>query len=169
MASRSAHRSKWSASRCLPGNSGCGGSTVYAIVAAGLDDIAFAHDLSRDNMSGFHAEIGVAWNPALVAASWPSTENYLLLADGLRVGILRLRPAPGALYVSDLQVLPDHRNRGAGMFALGFAERLALGRGLARLQLRAFASSRATALYRRLGFVQVADEGAKLLFEKALT
>jgi ribosomal protein S18 acetylase RimI-like enzyme len=140
---------------------------VTAIVPAVDDDRSFAHDLTRDNMAPYYASHGRTWDSALFDASWPQTENYCLLEDGRRIGVLRLLVEANALYVSDLQVLPASQSRGAGTVAMQFVEQRARGGKAARIRLRVFDDNRAQAFYRRLGFREVARERGALLFEKA--
>lgn len=140
----------------------------WRIVPASVADVAFAHDLTRDNMSSYFGAAGMAWNPALIPETWPQTENYLLLEGETRVGIVRLRVSAREIHVGDLQILSEYRNRGAGTFALKFVEDLARRRGANRLRLRVFSSSPARRLYLRSGFAEVDDQGAKQLLEKVL-
>jgi GNAT superfamily N-acetyltransferase len=138
------------------------------IVPASAADVAFAHDLTRDNMSRDYAAAGLAWDPALIPHTWPETENYLLVEGDTRIGIVRLRVSSRECHLGDLQILPAHRNRGAGTFALKFVEDLARQRGATRLRLRVFSKSPAVRLYRRAGFVDIDEQGAKLQLEKIL-
>lgn len=140
----------------------------FSLRPAGSGDVSFVHDLSRENMEATFEAAGITWDPALIPATWSSTDNFLLYNHGERIGVLRLRHDDDALYVSDLQVVSGHRDLGAGSCALRFAADRAEAADLSRLRLRVFRDSRAVALYRRSGFEVVVDEGAKLLMEKRL-
>lgn len=139
---------------------------THSAVQAIADDLRFAHDLARDNMAQFYAAHGKTWDTSIFESSWPRTENFSVLEDGVRIGVLRLTQDAEALYVRDLQVLPTHQNRGAGTFAMQFVGRLAAERGLGRIRLSVFADNPARSLYRRLGFREISDERGLLLFEK---
>lgn len=63
----------------------------------------------------------------------------------------------GSLYISGVAVWPEYRDRGIGGRLMDAAEIRARQLGLPRLSLICFeANSRAMALYRRLGFVEIA-------------
>jgi GNAT superfamily N-acetyltransferase len=141
-------------------------SMTHSIVVASADSRQFAHDLSRDNMAAYRAR--GSWDSSVFDASWPETENFEIHEEGMRIGVVRIAPDVDALYVSDLQILPGHQNRGGGSFALRHVERLAVERALGHVRLRAFTYSRAAKLYRRLGFLPIARDGAKLLLEKRI-
>jgi ribosomal protein S18 acetylase RimI-like enzyme len=107
------------------------------------------------------------WDTSLFVASWPQTENLLLFENGARVGILRLSQNEKALFVRDLQILPAHQNRGAGTLAMNLVQRLAVERGLSRVQLKVFVDNPARRLYERLGFREVSSERGVALCEKS--
>jgi len=140
----------------------------YTIAPADSHDLEYVRDLSRRNMAPYYTALGWQWDPTLFVASWPTTENYAIEAHDRMIGALRLRPEADAIYISDLQIEPASQGRGAGTFALRFAERVARERGLPRLRLRVFTGSAAVRLYERAGFCKVADEPGKQLFERVL-
>src|SRR5690349_3434740 len=74
----------------------------------------FAHDLTRDNMAKYYATRDRVWDTALFNASWPNTENYCLLEDGARIGVLRIAQEEKTLWVRDLQISPARQSRGGG-------------------------------------------------------
>jgi uracil-DNA glycosylase len=115
-------------------------------------DRAFCEALGRDNMAAYHAARGIAWDPARFAASWATFENHVIVDRGERVGLLRLLVVGDALEVRDLQLLPAHRGRGIGTWAIAGAAAIARGRGLHRLRLRVLEENPARRLYARVGF-----------------
>jgi GNAT superfamily N-acetyltransferase len=141
---------------------------AFTIVPAATDEVSFAQRVSRENMEKYYTALGRHWDPAAIEASWPATENYSIFAPDGVIGVLRLRPDPDAIYISDLQIATGSQGRGAGTFALSFVERLARERGLPKLRLRVFTGSAAVRLYQRNGFRKVADEPGKQLFERVL-
>jgi GNAT superfamily N-acetyltransferase len=140
----------------------------FSIQPAHTDELRFARRVSRENMEKYYTALGRQWDPAMIEASWPATENYSILAHGAPIGVLRLRPDSDAIYISDLQIESGSQGRGAGSFALTFVERLARERGISRIRLRAFVGSAAIRLYQRAGFRKIADEPGKQLFEREL-
>lgn len=127
----------------------------------------FAHDLTRDNMAHFYEAHGRVWDTSIFAASWPTTENYWVLENGERVGILRLSREAQTLYVRDIQVMPAYQGRGAGTYAMAYVGNLAEERGVSRVRLSVFADNRAQLLYRRLGFGEVGRHGELLILERS--
>lgn len=140
----------------------------FVIVPATTDELSFARRVSRENMEKYYTGFGRHWDPAAFEASWPATENYSILSRDVPIGVLRLRPDPDAIYISDLQITTANQGRGAGTFALAFVERIARERGLPRIRLRVFSENPAVRLYQRAGFRKIAEEPGKLLFERVL-
>ena len=130
---------------------------------AGEEDIAFCEILRRSNMAAYHSARGVALDPERFVAGWSAFENFMLQADGEVAGMLRLLVADDALEIRDLQLLPAHRNRGIGSWAVDWTLAEADRRGLARVRLRVFVENPALRLYSRLGFkVDSMDEQGKV-------
>jgi GNAT superfamily N-acetyltransferase len=123
-----------------------------SLQSAGNDDLAFCEWLNRRNMGAYLATRGIAWDTSRFLASWTAFENFVILADSHRVGLLRLIPEQEALGLRDLQVIPERRGQGIGSWSLRQAERMATGRGFRRLQLRVYEDNPARALYARFGF-----------------
>ena len=141
---------------------------TFTAVDAGDEDLTFAHDLTRENMAAYYEEHGRHWDTAIFSASWPGTENFLLLESDERIGILRLTHEGDELYVRDLQVLPTHQRRGAGTFALQLVELIAMERNVSRIRLSVFLGNPAQSLYRRLGFEEVRRKNGMSVFERVI-
>lgn len=120
-------------------------------------DRAFAEQLSHDNMAAYRASRNIVWDPARFEASWASFDNRVIESGGVPVGVLRLHELPEALEIRDLQLLPAHRGRGLGAWAVRQAFRRAAERGKPELRLRVFPDNPARRLYERLGFVAMAE------------
>ena len=116
------------------------------------NDLAFCESLNRGNMSRYLADRGIAWDPERFLRSWAEFENLVIQLDDLDIGLLRLTPEPDGLGLRDLQILPAHRNKGVGSWALSQAQSIAASRGFQRLQLRVYADNPAKRLYQRMGF-----------------
>lgn len=140
---------------------------AHSIAVADDDALRFAHDLTRDNMAKYYATRHRIWDTALFNASWPDTENYCLLEDGARAGVLRIAQEDKTLWVRDLQVSPSRQSRGAGTFAMRFVDDIGAERGVVCVRLKVFEENRAQSLCRGVGFRELAREGGVLLFEKS--
>ncbi|SPR96649.1 GNAT family N-acetyltransferase [Cupriavidus taiwanensis] len=88
----------------------------------------------------------------------PDAEFQLLLRHGEAIGRLYLQHNAGSLHVIDLSLLPAHQNRGIGSGVLAAVLALAASAGK-RVDLQVERHNRAQALYRRLGFRTVQDDG----------
>ena len=115
-------------------------------------DRDFCEWLNRQNMIGYLASRGIAWDSARFEASWRDFENLIILKSSLAVGHLRLAPEPPALGLRDLQIRPEQQNRGIGSWAVQQAQAMAALRGFRGLKLRVYEENPAKALYARLGF-----------------
>jgi GNAT superfamily N-acetyltransferase len=112
-------------------------------------DLSFAHTLTRDNMAAYYATFHRVWKESIFRGSWTETENLVLVADDLVVGILRISQKDDTLLIRDLQLLESARRKGHGTTAIGEAERIARSRGLVRLRLAVFQGNAAARLYQK--------------------
>jgi ribosomal protein S18 acetylase RimI-like enzyme len=86
----------------------------------------------------------------------------IIEADGDRVGVLDISERGGAVYVGRIEIVPERQGQGIGSELLA-----ALRDGDRDVELHVFHSNpRARALYERLGFVAVADEGHRALLRR---
>jgi GNAT superfamily N-acetyltransferase len=127
--------------------------TPPLVLRAATDaDREFCEMLSRDNMAAYRAARGDAWDRRRYESSWAQFENFVIVAEGERVGALRLFELPTALEIRDLQVAPGRTGVGIGRWAIAQAETAARSRGLPELRLRVFVDNAALRLYERVGF-----------------
>lgn len=151
------------------------------IIEAGIEDIATVRRLFRayaDSLpfslefQNFAAEL------AGLPAPYAPPAGCLLLARerGTAIGIVALKPfAPGIAEVKRLYVVPEARGAGVGRLLAERAVAAASLKGYERVRLDTHrpSMSAAIALYRRLGFVEIAPYGPDLggeiaFFEKKL-
>jgi len=94
-----------------------------------------------------------------------------MLRDGVRIGgpallaryaryararaRVQVEPAPGSYYIAELDVHPDHRNKGIGGVLLRYAEAAARADRFARMSLGTRINNPARRLYERHGFAVV--------------
>jgi ribosomal protein S18 acetylase RimI-like enzyme len=123
-------------------------------------DLDFCERLSRSNMAAYRSARGIVWDSQRYLTSWAQFENFVIVANGIPVGTLRLLEVDGALEIRDLQVLPSQHGQGIGTWAINQAQTLATNRGTTALRLRVFPDNPAQHLYSRLGFEVVeVDDG----------
>jgi ribosomal protein S18 acetylase RimI-like enzyme len=90
----------------------------------------------------------------------------VIVVDGEEVGRLYVDRWPGEIRVVDLALLPAHRNRGIGGTLLRELVHEAASSSR-KLSIHVERHNPAIRLYRRHGFVQVAERGVHLLMERA--
>jgi GNAT superfamily N-acetyltransferase len=125
---------------------------LFHLREATLDDFDFAEALTRKNMGGYYKRHHLAWRADLFLGSWRESENFILEADGERIGVLRITEEGDSLHIRDVQIAEGHRRRGAGTYLLETSHRWARIRGLCELQLRVFVDNPAARLYLRMGY-----------------
>jgi GNAT superfamily N-acetyltransferase len=106
-------------------------------------------------------------------ASWESSDRegerfhtadlkrafYLIVSGTTPIGITRFDITPTRLFLSELQILPHHQNKGVGTAVIELLIQKAKESGIPlRLQVL-HANNGARRLYERLGFVVVLGEG----------
>jgi acetyltransferase (GNAT) family protein len=81
-------------------------------------DLAFCEALNRSNMASYLSARRIPWDSQQYLTSWTRFENFIISANGVSVGTLRLLEVDGALEIRDLQVLPSHHAQGIGTWAI---------------------------------------------------
>jgi GNAT superfamily N-acetyltransferase len=126
--------------------------SLYQLRQATMADFAFAEALTHDNMVGYYRRHNLVWRGDLFLSSWRESENFILQADGVPIGMMRVTEEHHSLHIRDVQIAQGYRGRGAGTFLLNTAHRWARARGLAECQLRVFVDNPAARLYVRMGY-----------------
>lgn len=94
----------------------------------------------------------------------PNANDDLVIVAEKPAGRLYVDPGPATIHVLDISLLPNYRGQGIGTRLLEGL--LAQGRSLGRpVTLQALRTSRALALYRRLGFTETGGDGVYLELE----
>jgi ribosomal protein S18 acetylase RimI-like enzyme len=105
------------------------------------------------------------WDDGKVLDSLREDVVFVAREHGRAAGYIALRPVAGTTVVEQLFVVPGHERRGVGKRLLAFAEGYATAEHMETIQIVVERdNSAARSLYRRSGFVPVADE----LFERIL-
>jgi len=120
--------------------------------------------LAKAAMAQYYEESGLFWESEARLSLYKKCELFEIV-DEVSVGYLLLRIAGAELYIGDLQVLPEHQNRGVGTYAVKEAVALAKARNYLKVKLKVFKSSPAKNLYVRHGFSIVAEESHVLVME----
>jgi ribosomal protein S18 acetylase RimI-like enzyme len=95
------------------------------------------------------------------SAGYPQAEHNIILLDERTVGRLLVNEADREITLVDIALLPAHRNLGIGTYLLDqLLARAAKANKAVRLHV--FKTNRAQALYERLGFSKIGDDGMYL-------
>ncbi|MBZ5486247.1 GNAT family N-acetyltransferase [Halomonas aquamarina] len=122
-------------------------------------DKAFAERLIRQNMSGYHEQLGMHWDSALFEREWRTFETYQLIINTCPVGVLCLDHDTQAFYIRELQIEPAWQRQGFGAAAIRYTIDRARQTSIDTLRLRVFCINPAMELYQRMGFYVLKTEG----------
>jgi len=140
---------------------------TVVIRPARMDDFDYCQSLHRQNMYALIAEHW-GWDPMRFHDDFVCSEMMLLESDGLRIGYYRISIVDEHLYIDDLQLDGRWRGRGLGTDLLASFDAVARSKSLGSVRLLVFRDNRALSLYRRQGYVPLADKGAWLVMTKCL-
>ncbi len=136
--------------------------TVIALRSATPADSEFCFQLHQAAMGDYVAAIW-GWDDQVQrgfhARSFDPGRWQIITANGTDIGMLDVERRPGEIYLSRIEIHPDHQGRGFGtrLIKALIAE---AGQQDQNLVLDVLAvNQRAQALYRRLGFTEVARPG----------
>ncbi|WP_308873676.1 GNAT family N-acetyltransferase [Thiothrix subterranea] len=123
------------------------------------DDIEKSLDLTEQLMLGYYREYGLVWDRGKRRELLDSVEHFHILNKGFFIGFFAFFKEEDHIYVCDLQLSPEHQNKGVGSAVMQHIIGIASSLGLMAIKLSVFKSnSVAMHLYRRIGFV-VSEEG----------
>lgn len=138
-------------------------STDYTARVAGIEDAALVKGFYEENIGALHGAVRplFQWRSALGSPD-PDEQNYILLRGERPVGWFRLEgltDAGGTLWLAMLSIGREHKRKGAGRFAVDFAENYARARGYTALGIHTCVDNLpGQALYERCGLVLVSTE-----------
>lgn len=110
----------------------------------------------------FHRR-GMLWEYSDRLALFKQTELYKVMGEQ-ELGFFMLWMREEKLFIADLHIYEDRRNRGLGSMVLEHIECMASSRGLFRIWLRVFRENPAVSLYKRHGFqIETEEENGYLM------
>jgi ribosomal protein S18 acetylase RimI-like enzyme len=92
------------------------------------------------------------WQRGDFAKRFAESQYFVIEADGTSIGTLCVERRPGAIYILELQLLPEYQGAGIGTEVIHGVIRDAALEGLPVALSVADANQRARRLYERLGF-----------------
>jgi len=98
-------------------------------------DPLFAESLTKTNMASYYQDREISWDRNQFLSSWEELDNYEVLLNRARVGVLRFSYSGDTTYLRDFQLLPEFQGRGIGSKCLDLVIRHAFNRQSTLLRL----------------------------------
>ncbi|ENY5168584.1 TPA: GNAT family N-acetyltransferase [Vibrio parahaemolyticus] len=121
------------------------------------NDPLFAESLTKTNMASYYQARGIVWDHNQFLNSWEDLDNYEVLLDRTRVGVVRFSYGTNTTFLRGLQLLPKFQGKGIGSKCLDLVVRHAFNRQSTLLVLRVFSENPAIKLYESKGFVRTSE------------
>jgi ribosomal protein S18 acetylase RimI-like enzyme len=126
---------------------------------ASPEDLAFARDLTCQNMLRYYIHHDLLWQDEAFDVAWSGRQNWLIVQGDVPAGYLSLSRDMRALYIRELQIAEAFQGRGLGSWAIDQVIEMARKEKRPALRLTVFENNPARNLYERKGLqVQGADE-----------
>ncbi|MCP1418810.1 MULTISPECIES: GNAT family N-acetyltransferase [Pseudomonas] len=125
---------------------------------ASSDDLAFARELTRENMLCYYIKHDLLWQDEAFDVAWAGRDNRLITFGDDVPGYVSLSRDARALYIRELHVVEAFRGQGAGAWAIDQVLALARKERRPALRLTVFENNPAQALYLRKGLKVVGKD-----------
>lgn len=126
------------------------------------NDKIYALNLIRTSMEKYLKDLNIIIEENDFSKKWVDMDNFDILIDSQRVGILRYDKDDNFCNIRDLHIERLFQNRGVGSIVIRKTVEEMRLKGLRAVRLKAFDSNPAIELYKRLGFVIVGNESNKV-------
>lgn len=113
--------------------------------------------IAKNSMLLYFREFNIEWNERDRLDVYRTCELWKAL-DQEQIGFALLKERDGRLYLADLQVVEQHRNRGYGSSILTTVRQMAKSRGYPEIWLKVFKSNPAYRFYVRYGCTLAEEE-----------
>lgn len=125
---------------------------------ATADDLAFARDLTCQNMLRYYIQHDLLWQDEAFDVAWAGRDNRVIVHGDVRLGFASLSRDARALYIRELQMLEAYRGRGAGSWVIDQVIALAGQERRPAVRLTVFTNNPARRLYERKGLAVVGTD-----------
>ncbi|MCG7529803.1 GNAT family N-acetyltransferase [Psychrobium sp. MM17-31] len=115
-------------------------------------DLKAAAQFTLDNMQVYYQMYDVDWQLDDVYQATKALDNYDILVDGKRVGVLRLSFDDNTCQLRDIQIGSAHQSKGYGAQVIELVKNMAKEQDCSTIELKVFQRSAAHKLYSRVGF-----------------
>lgn len=114
-------------------------------------------ELGRKSMLPYFQENGLKWDFDERLKIYVTLQLYEVI-DEKFIGFMALREKDGKVWLADLQILEEFRNKGYGAKVLEYVKDIAKSKNYDSVYLKVFKSSPALNLYLRNGYKHVGEE-----------
>ncbi|MDR9861526.1 GNAT family N-acetyltransferase [Pseudomonas baetica] len=133
--------------------------TTFELRRATAADLAFARELTCQNMLRYYIDHDLLWQDEAFDVAWAGRENWLIVRSDVAIGFFSLSKDLRALYIRELQVAPAFQGQGGGSWAIDQVIAMSHRYRRPALRLTVFKNNPAKNLYLRKGMrVQGEDE-----------
>ena len=133
------------------------------------NDSLFAESLTKKNMASYYKTRNLVWDRDKFLNSWDDLDNYEVLADNIRVGVIRFSYDENKIYLRDFQLTPECQGKGIGSKCLDLLANQASSQQYNRMVLRVFSENPAVKLYESKGFIRTSEIKGLIEMELDLT
>ena len=116
------------------------------------NDLKSAAQFTYDNMKPYYEIYEVDWGTEDIYQATKDLLNFDILANGERIGVLRLSFEGARCQLRDIQIGTAHQSKGYGAKVISAAKGIVQQKNLKFIDLKVFQRSPAHKLYSRLGF-----------------
>jgi GNAT superfamily N-acetyltransferase len=122
--------------------------------AATLDDIEWLEPFYESIMRPYYVELDLTWDDTKFREYFDPQSTKIVQADGIDIGLLQVRDRADCIYLGDIQLDREYRNKGIGTNLIESVIRSAVIVNKP-VRLRVLQGNPAKRLYLRLGFKEV--------------
>jgi ribosomal protein S18 acetylase RimI-like enzyme len=122
--------------------------------AATLEDIEWLEPFYESIMRPYYVELNLIWDDTKFREYFDPQSTKIIQADGIDIGLLQVQDRADCIYICDIQLDREYRNKGIGTSLIESVIRSAIVANKP-VRLRVLRGNSAKKLYIRLGFKEV--------------
>ena len=122
--------------------------------AATWDDVEWLEPFYKSIMYPYYVEMNLTWDDTKFREYFDPQSTKIIQADGLDIGMLKVQERVDCIYLGDIQLDREYRNKGIGTSLIESVIRAAIVANKP-VRLRVLRGNPAKKLYIRLGFKEV--------------
>ena len=130
------------------------------------DDYLFCHSISRRAMESYFDKYFGGWNSQIYKKNFKPAQIAIIEYKQHRIGLYAREIIGKQLYILNIQVSGNFRNKGIGFFILKKLENEAIKKKLTKMSLQVFKDNPAIILYKKTGFKKIKIKNHSVLMEK---